>query len=349
MKKVILILCLMIISISNVYALTDEEELQLLIDKVPDSYNLTIENRVDINKNGAFEAYLYYDIKNILEKNNSEFNQDKGYSFSITKNGNIYRLELSNLKKCYVEEENYYSLCEQAIKIEKNIAINFNYIDDTSKDDEIERIKQELDKRAAYSDYENSISVFHESNAIVTTLKQITNIEKKYSVNLIYVSRKGSTMVSNDGTTETGWNAGNMYIRINNIIYSNICVEAVDNTININNHYYNHYYPRLNLEDYEDIDKYIDDALVDFPNKAHLTNYEIINQINDKRYLKRTENDNDYYEVLIKDLDDNVEWTMFFNGKLRDNESPLEGDMNGNGKIDLKDIILLIKKYLGII
>lgn len=35
--------------------------------------------------------------------------------------------------------------------------------------------------------------------------------------------------------------------------------------------------------------------------------------------------------------------------KAKEKETILKGDMNNNGKIDLKDIILLIKKYLGII
>ena len=61
-------------------------------------------------------------------------------------------------------------------------------------------------------------------------------------------------------------------------------------------------------------------------------------------------NDTNRYEVTIKDLDDDVDWVMYFNGDLRDKPSTeqLKGDMNGNGRIDLQDIIMLLRIYLGI-
>ena len=143
---------------------------------------------------------------------------------------------------------------------------------------------------------------------------------------------------------ELSWMTSHMYIFINNALYAT-------NQVDIFKCYkeYNGYHPKLNLSNYNSVEDYIDDALVNFPSKAHLTNYRIKNQADGKKYTKRTEEDIDYYEVLIEDLDDDVEWKMIFSGNLKDNESPLEGDLNGNGKIDLKDIILLIKKYLGII
>ena len=79
-----------------------------------------------------------------------------------------------------------------------------------------------------------------------------------------------------------------------------------------------------------------------------ILNYEVIIREDGKRYTKRTEDDNDYYEVLIKDLDDNVEWNMYFNGKLKVKPTNIKGDMNNNGRIDLKDIIILIRTYLGL-
>lgn len=349
MKKILFIILLMIISISNVYALTDEEELQSLINKVPDSYNLTVEERVEINDNGALASYVRYNIKNILKKNNIEVDSSNSpYTLSLVDYNGNYKLELSNLKNCYVEKEKYYSWCDSAISVVKNISINIEYISDFNNDFTIEKIKGELDQREIYNNYEKSIGELFESYDIISTIKQIKTIASKYSVELDYISRKGSTLLSDDKLTETGWNAGNMFIIMNNIIYANIYMGTIDNTINYKGQYFNYYYPKLKISDYDDVDEYIDDALIDFPSKAHLTNYEVIIREDGKRYTKRTEDDNDYYEVLIKDLDDNVEWNMYFNGKLKVKPTNIKGDMNNNGRIDLKDIIILIRTYLGL-
>ena len=167
---------------------------------------------------------------------------------------------------------------------------------------------------------------------------------KRVKAKLFQNQTKNDVAILNNDDIDVGCHRDFIYIIRDDIIYD-IIYDAIfiDTTLG-----YNGYLPKLKLENYYDVDMYIEDALRDFPQKAHLNNYEIIKQSDGKQYKKNVTDGINRYEVSIKDLDDDINWTMYFSGELgeKPSEEDLKGDMNGNGRIDLQDIILLLRKYL---
>ena len=364
----------MFISISNVYALTDEEELQSLIDKVPDSYDLTVEESVqfkyDINTfsydglywmlldktyNDIFNTSFFLGTSGFSYTNNRDSlknfaNDDKYLLIDIDDNNTQYTVTLLNLKNCdSIYGENLYSDCDKRIEVSKKVDLNINKINDKTYLNEIDKMISELNDTDKYNYYNEQ---FNDSWACdyFTTPQTINKIMKQYDYDIINLPYAGSDIQNNDGDIDIPYHRDFLYIYKNNILYNLLFnVAMIDTTLKTSDgKYMNGYLPKLKLSDYYDVDEYIDDALVDFPSKAHLTNYEVVKQEDGKRYTKRSEDGTDYYEVLIIDLDNNVEWNMYFSGKLKVKPTNIKGDMNNNGKIDLKDIIILIRTYLGL-
>ena len=355
MKKVIFIFLGIILGFNSVDALTIEEDLNNYLNTIPDSYSLTIENRVSTTYTNAYnyetdliEFYVTNKIRENLDSYTDDFsytNPLHKYSVSINKlNENKYNVKLSDAGQCYNEQEKYYYTCDETTSVTKDINVSVSYIVDDSHDNEINDIIRELNQIDVFSDFSNHIQTFKISD--LTTPNQIKKIEKKYNVNVNYFGFAGNAGSNNDDDIEMSWLKSHIYIIFDNTIYS---IKQFD-VFKIHK-LYNYYYPSLALNKYYDIDMYIEDALKNFPKKAHLNNFEIVPQSNGLNYKKSIIDGVNRYEVSINDLDDEINWIMYFSGDLgeKPSEEDLKGDMNGNGRIDLQDIILLLRKYLGLL
>ena len=256
-----------------------------------------------------------------------------------------YKVSLLDFSNCYNAKDKTYNYCAKTIEKSKTIYLNINYINENVYNETIEEIKNELNQKEDYNDFSNYMDeVWTSKSNLYTTPQQIKKVSKHYNFMINYSSYAGSDIVNNNDDIDVGCHRDFIYIIRDDIIYD-IIYDAIfiDTTLG-----YNGYLPKLKLENYYDVDMYIEDALRDFPQKAHLNNYEIIKQSDGKQYKKNVTDGINRYEVSIKDLDDDINWTMYFSGELgeKPSEEDLKGDMNGNGRIDLQDIILLLRKYL---
>lgn len=341
MIKKILMVIFFLLGVNNVYALSASEEVSQIMEKIDSEY------AININDGHSITTYMKsMFLQNYIKKEllNYDISIEDYMTFSISYiENNSYKATVVNRKECR-NEYGYYDECDRAVSEGKII----NLVENIFHSEDIHDIINTLDKKSELTNFSNYFDNIGNSNiskfndiSIFTTSGQMAKVENDYGIEYIDYTGMGSTIMSNDNLIKTGWGKmGMLIVKENSILFAGDIYLIYTETE------FNYYYPALNANDYTNIEDYVEDALDEFPSKILISDYEIILQDDGKKYTLT----DDGYEVKIRSLEDDAIWTICISGKLKEtpNTDVLKGDMNGNGRIDLVDIIMLLRIYLGI-
>lgn len=335
-KKIFIGILAFVLFSNNVFAKTIEEELTDIINIVPEEYTIKASSDVDLTSKDTISAFIYGKyIRTLLS--------EIGYAslcISGCVNGTGKYIYFEK-----IDDENY------------NLVVNYGYFDEQSHSWEsynkkkkinikTEIVENDLDKEDVIHSFEflNMKEVENEFAKIPgvevsTTIQRIRNVEKENNIKFVMTPTRGSDIMNKEGDMDVSWYAGYLFGLKNDVIYKIRFNDlgVIDTTLNLNG-----FFPKLSLGDYIDIDDYIDDSLKLFENRTKITNYSVKIQDDNLRY--KFDSNTNYYNVEIINLDDNTEWSIYFTGTLTTDS--IFGDLNGNGDIDLTDVILLLKNYL---
>lgn len=359
MKKFVNFLGLLVIVnvlfISSVYASTEEDELNAVLNLIPDEYNLSLSSSVELTEMQK-RYYLFSKMSDILDNTEYDFSLCTGsscitgspYMAFIDIDGDNYKITLSKYYNDDNGEYGYSSSRDESYSVSKQITFNFNYVDVSVENEEKvnDAITYINNKSTQFSDF----NLGGLSYNFITSPQILDEVEEIYEVEFINYAYAGSGLPTYDEQLEVSFHKDCIYVFKDNVLYQVFDeVIMIDTTITYEGNYTNNYYPKLSLSDYTDIDDYIDDVFEAFKERTGITNALIKEMDNGDRYkITSSSDDTDYYQVVVVNLDDNTEWTICFSGKLKEESSVLLGDMNGNGKIDFADVMILLRMYLRI-
>ena len=348
MKKFIFYLSIIILSlipINYVSATSEEDELKRILNLVPNEYNLNMSSSQKMTDLQT-EYYLLSSITKTLDETEHESLTCSSINcyYDFTNIELFINIELKNERYRLTLSNGLYSASKEG-----EISINYvepNLEDEKSVNDAINYIRS---KTSQFSDFDFS----HINYDFITNRQILKETESLYNVDFLNYANAGSTALTKDEQLEVSFHKDYIFIFKNSILYlvleNNV---IVDTTVRIDGDFYNYYYSKISLNNYYNIEDYVDDVFIAFKKRTGYANCMIKETENGDRYkVTSTSNDSNSYEVIVVNLKDNTEWTIFFNGKLKEKEEideDLLGDMNRDGKITITDVIILLRKYLGL-
>ena len=338
MKKSLFIILVFCFGLINVYADTYEDDTNAMMDMIDDEYVVNVAEGVNVDT-GTGIYYLHDILPNIISEGYPSYTLYKDVSYSVSPiDSSHYQIIITNYRMCNIDENGYHEYCDEMIQKQKEVTFTVNRV---PRSNLFDIIISELDLKSslmAFSDRFDTITNTIPS-MIFTTFVQSNIVANRYHVRYIKYNGFGGGVESNDESIFTALGSGEaMIIRDDTILgIIHICMISSEND-------FSKYYPTLELSGYENIYDYLDDAMEEFPAPILMPSYEIVPQDNGSNYLL----EGDEYTINVRSGYDDVIWQVKFSGKLK-NDPTLKGDMNGNGKIDLQDIIILLRMYLGIL
>lgn len=294
-------------NIIEIKELTKEEQLNELLNKFPNDLSVDVYKNASLTVTGDYDALIYkltdYIIKNNIEVNfyqNSIVNYDNNYWMEIELPENT---DYFDLFVHYIDSPNY----DDIITLQKRIKYKVNYIDLSSKEvqnlnnskNEINNLTSKIEKEFFDSKYKISIS----------TKEIIDNALKKYNLEKYeYILGTGSTGAPIEEEIKLIGGSTFYFIAKDGVLYD-IADFLSYGYINFN--------PKLNSNDYKDIDEYSKAVLKKFENRTNIKNYKV-DKKDGKDYELFTEiaslNEDGMFEkqyiITLTDLDTKNAWRI---------------------------------------
>lgn len=287
-----------------------DNDLTRALNLIPNDYKIKVYSGLDLSSLSNFDISGLATglIKKKLNSNGYNFDSnvfsDEDQEFSYILN---YNKEFS--LNVYYEDDKYnISLYKNIFNddywdykyVEKEINIIFdetgNLVDKLAVDNVVSNIEEDD------SEFGKSIKEKYNSD-FVTRRRYLEDFEDNSDLEYVFHSSKGSDIPVDD-QIDTDFANGDFFVLKDDILYNvedNFTLIRLDNT----------YRPTISIDDYEDIDLFVDDVLKKFEEKTGITDYTIKLSEDGKRYSISSYNTTMNYYVYLVDNQYLENWQIY--------------------------------------